>query len=64
MYSMGYYGLIAWGQVLDGRNLTDSDSVLIYNAVEALIFFRKGRKILDGAKIVTQMQIAAGLNAG
>ena len=25
MYSMGYLGLILWGQVFDGRNLTDSD---------------------------------------
>ena len=25
MFSMGYYGLIAWNQVLDGRNLVQSD---------------------------------------
>ncbi|MBQ8114282.1 MAG: PD40 domain-containing protein [Kiritimatiellae bacterium] len=25
MYSMGYLGLILWGQVLDGRNLAESD---------------------------------------
>ena len=25
MYSMGYLGLLLWGQVLDGRNLPDSD---------------------------------------
>ena len=25
MYSMGYLGLLRWGQVLDGRNLADSD---------------------------------------
>ena len=47
-----------------GGHLTDGDGMLVHHAVEALILLGVGREILNGAKVVADGQVSAGLNAG
>ena len=47
-----------------GGNLPDRDGVFVRHAVKALVLLRIRGKILNGAKVVADGQIAARLNAG
>ena len=47
-----------------GRDLTNGDRVLVNNTVKALVLHGVRGKVLDRAKIISNSQISAGLNAG
>ena len=47
-----------------GGDLADGDGVLVHHAVEALVLLGVGGEILQGAKVVADGQVSAGLDAG